>query len=141
MINRQEKIDFIRAKCIEANPDILKLEFGCWIKNKKTGSKWIYLGTDGEVVGIFDLDRELMAQPDWSDFQEEFKIIGRPIRLADILLAINKEHDSFMPHTKKEEMYFQYKREGGFVWNLKAGDITLQSDETVDLVFNLLGGK
>ena len=29
---KKEKISYIRERCIEANPDIKKLEFGCEVK-------------------------------------------------------------------------------------------------------------
>lgn len=94
MINRQEKIDFIRAKCIEANPSILDLE----------------LGIADSLLAIHGRDAILMD------------VDGSFVR------EMCTEHGS--------ELHPLCTR-----YNFKTDDITLQSDETVDLVFNLLGGK
>lgn len=136
-MTREQNIEIIRKACIQANPDILKLEFGCEVElNKEAKSERMtvvkLLGKTGEYVVTYQDGTQGLYQP------EELKIIGRPIRLADVLLVINREHDYFMPHVLREELYFHYKRDGGFAWHLVHDDLTLQSDETLEFLINIL---
>src|SRR5262245_46151565 len=48
-MNTEDRIDFIRQKCIEANPDIVALKFGCEIR----GTIWMmeYLNDPYIITG------------------------------------------------------------------------------------------
>lgn len=110
-MTQQEQIEEIRQKCIEANPEIVELKFGCRVEvifdkaeianpNSFTREEMrlkanhrideldgFYKGVCiGDCVigqGVYvKNDLITMGKPEW------FKIIGRSIRLADILLAI-----------------------------------------------------
>lgn len=97
----QEKIQEIRLKCIEVNPDIIKLEFGCkvWVddSNGEEGySIWEYIG-DVDLCSnqdtLWKCVHSTFATVLWGNFKLEGKpyvILGRPITLADILLTINR---------------------------------------------------
>lgn len=77
---KQQYIDKIKEACIKANPEIMELKFGCQT------SEGIFLKqNDGN--GYFFTEENLNVVP-----RNEFKILGvngRPIQLADVLLAIN----------------------------------------------------
>ncbi len=60
------------------------------------------------------------------------EIIGRPIRLADILLAIDFERG--MPTPTYNERVIAICRQ----WNKHADDITSQDDSTIQFIFDLL---
>lgn len=98
-MNKDEQIALIRAKCIEANPEIEEL-----------------VGGDGDPFGN--------GGPIIQD---------RPIRLTDVLLAIrqNERYDDI-----------QVAKLVGIVglplWNLRADDLTLQSDECITFLADLL---
>lgn len=123
-MTHQEKIDFIRKACIAANPDILKLEFGCEIKfweeisiimhYEKGGSSF-----DGENTEYYSgklytytNEGELRTHGDDGDFEmprmSELEIIGRPIRLADVLLAVEKNNP---PDSKYSAIEFWFSEE------------------------------
>jgi hypothetical protein len=97
-MTKHKKLQFIREKCIESNPEIVELKFGCLVDTKIWGlgiirsftdeleisgklqpSSWVCsppLDEDGQTNGDFFIDRETIK-----------KIIGRPIRLSDVLVA------------------------------------------------------
>jgi len=72
-------------------------------------------------------------------FDASEEIIGRPIRLADVLLAIGKQKG----HHKMSEGYnagcftltASWEKES---WNLKENDLTKQSPETIDFIHKLI---
>jgi hypothetical protein len=74
----------------------------------------------------------LEMYPQW------FKIIGRPIRLADVLLAIGKvglkahiNQDGYFPTKSGNTTTLNY-------WNLRTDDLTQQSDECIDFLYMIL---
>lgn len=113
------KLQFIREKCIEANPEIVELEFGCEVKEKDSGEQFFIADRD---------DMDLMP--------DAYEIIGRPIRLADVLLAI--------PFKANMGIYADgtfIKRSAGdtgYEWNLKDNNLEKQSKKTIDFIYNIL---
>lgn len=115
---REEHIEKIRKACIEANPEIMELNFGCEL--------------------------------------EEFEILGRPIKLSDVLLAIKETYGNTMGfflnqygmfyHMLEEIKYpdsmnpvvLKYKELG---WNLREDDLTKQSPECLQFLADLLSEK
>lgn len=116
----QDQIQLIREKCIEANPEIAT--------KRLVGDKY-------EVT-------------------EEF-VSCRPIRLADILLAINKNPEDYSIGTDGRFMKMTWFPNGGFNmewvkesngvlaigWNLLKDDLSLQSPETIQFLYQLLSTK
>lgn len=85
----QEKKNDIRAKCIEANPSIKDLVFGCDVQDVEYSHKWKY-------VGRYSDDWLILWKDDTGTGKarrENIQIIGRPIQLADVLLAIGNNTD------------------------------------------------
>lgn len=94
-----ETLEKVRAKVIEAVPDIMRLGFGCRVER--------YAGITDTVVRIGTGDhypfRVMIYRPERDghvtifdyecnkDEVEAWKVIGRPITLADVLRAIEKE--------------------------------------------------
>lgn len=111
-----ERLGAVRQKCIEANPTIVR---------------W----------GGFDLAKMALGGVPESAPDEV-----RPIRLADVLLAIGKA-------MTRGNSYF-VDADGGFHewfapqgrldlrtvgrWNLRADDLSQQSEETIDFIASLL---
>lgn len=83
MEDKSEQIEFIRQKCIEANPSIKDLVFGCEIKFPGDNSR-LYVQRDvGDgYFNVYDVtdNNTWIVMPG-----ENYKIIGRRIRLADVV--------------------------------------------------------
>lgn len=152
-MTKQEQIKFIREKCIEANPDIKKLEFGChidnvlWYKTEKDKEEgtvdWKETGMDSKQgVIVKDLRSEFL--PMWVDYGEQlefqiqhddivsFEIIGRDIRLADVLLVADNAGKGKLDAVRNNILSVYDK------WNLLKDNLNDQSDETIEFIYNLL---
>jgi hypothetical protein len=75
----------VRAKVIEAVPDILELKFGCRVVWRTIPG--IYVGENFAGNDIVYMDFGRQAKITYGEFEE---IIGRPITLSDVLIAIKK---------------------------------------------------
>lgn len=142
----QNKLEVIKQKCIEANPSIMELGFGCEIEkdgeiyklavetdlslfSKTTENFWFCVSSKGQAVS---LEKNVRTT-----------ILGRPIRLADVLLAIrekNKENWLWQKwldgsHQAKKSIVSLIDYDG---WNLLKDNLTDQSQETIDFLSNLL---
>jgi hypothetical protein len=120
-----KNLHFIREKCIAANPEIVELKFGCEFENVKTGARFI-IPTNGYP-------------------NDNHKILGRPIRLADVLLAIENANGNIELATYGEPLHIGHyekpEREGYYskaYWNLRADDLEKQSEETISFLYELL---
>jgi hypothetical protein len=144
-MNNQEKINKIREKCIAANPEIVELKEGCQVivgdgKLRHT----IYGINDGNKRFMAFLNKpfreDLLANTfydcEFSGDAEGVEILGRPIRIADVLLSHRMKYS--------EAGYIEYNREtvsivdGAFAWNLRADELEQQPEETVDFIYQLL---
>ena len=140
----QEKINTIREACIKANPSIMDLVFGCEVLYKKTN----IIKT---CVGRFEADtltldfRNGMPQilmmdgymnPDLTE------ILGRPIRLADVLLAISKTLKFASSEGCKIQLgvaTLHFIDKTNLVkWDFKNDSLIEQPEETIDFIYNLL---
>jgi hypothetical protein len=145
------KLEYIRSKCIEANPDILKLEFGCELEvnipadgNPWDGAEYSPEKTYKAIVtadeyiqfpnGDHSYDcpvdhlKENVYKGEYVDDEDLTQIIvkGRPIRFADVLLATRKISEC-------------YDMDILSLWNLLDNDLNNQSQKCWDLIANLLG--
>jgi hypothetical protein len=126
----------LKEKIIEAVPDIMKLKSGCKIVND--------LGFE-DIIGSFKGLQELETLAD----RKIIKIIGRPITLEDVLVAIDEadlwneynEKASFMVNENGliECDLYNWEEEPVF-WkpNIPLQD---QPEETKQLLYNLLCKK
>lgn len=119
----------VRDACIKANPSILNLEFGCEYE-----SEFTYKG-----------EHTIFRIPESGYPGKNNKIIGRPIRLADVLLAIWKK-------TPSNKTKITVESDGQFLvfnpllnqrfakqtWNLLKDDLSQQSQETMEFLAGLL---
>jgi|SRR5690348_11871413 len=150
----QDKKNYIREKCIEANPEIVELKFGCLIRSKAGTEHFIVSGPidkypyqEGDfwtTRGITDEGRHQGYILNRKDISE---IIGHPVRLADVLLAIGSgvsgtsvdATGQFMrwniPEKKDWDGYWAYQDAD---WNLRDDDLEKQSPETVEFLYSLL---
>jgi hypothetical protein len=84
-------------------------------------------------LALFENDRKGFYQPaEWTIEKTKtnlYKVLGRPIRLADVLLAVHEIHGSFKYDIDMVE------RSG---WSLRADDLEKQSEETINFLYELL---
>jgi hypothetical protein len=131
-----EKLEAIRQACIKANPEIVELKFGCQLS--LLGRRYAVFGQCLNVWQIVSIERDLFhstSLPNGADTFGVNAIYGRPIRLSDVLLAMNVQlfKDSW------DLPVLDY--DGSKIialWNLRKDDLTQQSPETIDFLYDLL---
>lgn len=158
----ETKLQFIREKCIAANPNIKDLVFGCkaiW-RDREDGKEYHYTffeETKGGaysfcILGQADTFTTDLHIIDGEIVSDGWKIIGREIRLADVLLAIWKANPanrtnirlemdgtflqnkvSDIPGISDEKHYFVMQS-----WNLLKDSLSDQLFETKEFIYQLL---
>jgi hypothetical protein len=166
-MSQDKNIEIIRRACIKANPDILKLEFGCRVSmTENTSLQRTIQGT----VTHFSMPNEGGRLINWhikpdnktkfenfgeviGGFTNNTEILGRPIRLADVLLAIQEAdtpmsiETSIIKNLKNDpnNLYIYYRMMDGehvsFEWNLRKDNLHDQSPECLEFLANLLSNK
>lgn len=148
------KLETIRAACIAANPSI---------KNVVSGCKGIARIPESDDTKAQDLEATIIDVVEggllyiythsplqkgakslsWHTatmFSDSFTPEGRPIRLADVLLTI----DAVQMKNLYEKKIIPIPRKGIFgkicdgKWNFFKDDLTQQSEETIDFLYELL---
>jgi len=132
----QEKYEQLREVIIKANPEILKLEFGCEIVFEKEG----YKGNLFHRLIVGDLGEWLRTNLESIKKNQIHNVIGRPIRLSDILLAAQKHRNASLGLNiaKSPDLKTYVILES---WNLKNDNLDDQSDYCKDLLYSLLVGE
>jgi len=168
----KNSLEIIRQACITANPIILELKFGCEVELEEEyeyecgifDKNFIFLSEIGggriaDTDDCFDYTLWLSSKygqvfslnekPDW-------KIIGRKIGIADVLLALNEKYDEYITYSCSnsgnfsKDTFFEGQDLNGYVekytqqptkyfWDLLNDDINLQSKSTQDFIAGLLG--
>jgi hypothetical protein len=134
---KDDQINIIRGKCIEANPEILALKFGCEVIGPKGE---IYTSTsfpdpDGAIFAdnLKDETATLLSASEYDT------ILGRPIRLADVLLALEKASDErHSIRAEKDGWFFAIAQNVIGMYNLQTDDLREQSEETIKFLYELL---
>lgn len=130
-----EQLTYIRSKCVEANGSILDLKFGCIVKasfpnrpflsevvlvNKNYAGNWLVAPLANVTTTI--KEKNIVT------------VIGRPITLVDILIAIREKlQDGNKFNDALGDLLY-------FYWNLLE-DLDHQSEETYSFLYELLCGK
>jgi hypothetical protein len=128
-----------------ANPEIMELKFGCEIISGK------------QIFQVIDVDK---ANNDYLLFHSELgihnssmvinQILGRPIRLADVLLAVDEKFGLENPYLVGFEGMIYKIAEGETEltnlkhlaqWNLKDDNLDHQSDECKEFLNDLLASR
>ncbi len=152
----------IRKACIETDESILELKFGCRVdpKNKALGVgifieeeiekdcvhwKIFYPNMEESIAKIYGRKRYDIhwhnSKPDLNDFE----ILGREIRLSDVLLAILHHHkfkSSLDYFPQMEALIHPTYRMGELfldtVWDLLKDNLSEQSEECLSFIASLL---
>jgi len=133
-MNHQEKLAFIRDKCIECVPEIVDTGFGCDVEvvigsiacpativQKNYAGNWLVL---------------IAGQTATYKNKQIHKIIGRPVHLADILLTLRDIGP--MTHNVNALLLVGDQRLYEIQWNLRKDDLALQDEATVDFIYQIL---
>ncbi|HEX8196373.1 MAG TPA: hypothetical protein VF571_09310 [Pyrinomonadaceae bacterium] len=127
-----ENYEKLRGVIQQANPEIMELKFGCefirLLRNCRIISYTPY-NPDGWRLKYIDIGSGVLEDklvfPD--NFRSECQILGRPIRLADVLLVATED---------KSPMFYYENLISK--WNLKNDNLDHQSDETKRFLIELL---
>jgi len=129
------KYEAVRAKIVEACPELMELSFGC--KVTLEGDWWMVYANTGDSVGICHGSERRFPCKNQID-----EILGHPIRLSHVLRAIADEVDS-TACMYPDGAFVEWDSSGYdyhilFRYDLTKDDLSLQSPETIDFLFNIL---
>lgn len=146
MPQREDKIKEIRRACIEANSEIVELKFGCYflygtwdkhiVLDKKIGGIEALEIYDDEGIPVFSKRFITNGQ---MELVQGFKILGRDIHLADVLLAIENTHTTWYPVD-----WFRYNIQLFIIpfyatsWDFRKDHLEDQSDECISFIHELI---
>lgn len=146
--NMKEKLNAVREAVIKAVPGIMELKFGCHIKvNLSEGGGEIATAigkTPHLVHWTWAEHHENKGSFVGTEMDDRIIILGRPIRLADVLLAIRLcRHEvtfDFQIEPQNFAICCDTLEEDTRVvfWNLHKDDLSLQSEETIDFLYSLI---
>lgn len=175
-MEHQDKVAFIRQKTIETNPEIVELKFGCRLHHPGYRMANIYdvsptgygngkkFFTDLGHSFYDDTIKDGHIRRNSLDKPHMWKIIGRPVRLADVLLAIGNHQDKWretnwftwvfpvaqeLGKSGEWANFCGYSHDKGWAlltnkdkcpvgWNLRADDLEDQSEDTIEFIYSLL---
>ena len=126
-------IDKLKQVIQEANPEIMELKFGC---------EYEHVVQDEE--GNAELTLGLYGYTGTPDKDKTEKILGRPIRLADVLMVISKTKEMIMVDWKGQFREFgedcSALRNNEYMpkWNLKDNNLDNQSEATKQFLIDIL---
>lgn len=134
-MTKQEAIEIINRACVEANPSIMDLTFGCEVVKSDMHSG-VVVGEAYEQIAYLNYgEMKVFLAP-----KEQFEILGRPITIADVLVAMAETvHREQVTHLVTcygdiRDTHFNLKCS----WNLLRDNLSLQSDETLVFLAGLL---
>ena len=131
-----KKLQQIKEIIIKSNPEIVEVKFGCEVT---MGTKQIFfvvgMMPSGDPItvkkeGAYDSTKQ---GADVEKINGKIKVIGRPIRLADVLWAIHTEAASNFHYN-----FYKMDREIISHWNLKDDNLDNQIEQTIDAALKYL---
>lgn len=156
------KLEQLRKVIVEVVPGILDLDFGCEVKgfSEALGRTFILAYGQDSKTGFctvfpekwkeMNLERPIYGCSWQLPAKMKIERIGRPIRLADVLLAIEtfpKGGETDLSTFGDEMLIGHYEKSGrnGYYskayYNLRKDDLSLQSEEFIDFLHSLLVTK
>lgn len=154
--------DYKKLKMIiqEANPEIMKLKFGCEVEwgyeHSLNSISKVWRIKKGKFINFFDWQGNYLMinfpgnKTNSKLLKEDIKIIGRLIRLADVLLAIEEKTngydkiDGYLVNTIGDIARLKYKNSclnklsNTVNWNLKDDNLDNQSKQTKQFLIDIL---
>lgn len=139
-------LEKVRAKIIEAVPEIMELKFGCEIESHNRNGRVFYTGCNDELDENYFVEVDGVANEDEQYYTEGkvvSKILGRHITLPDILRAIKKRTlerwngDEPMIPNFQEALWSEIKPLLE-IWNLEK-NLEDQDPPTIEFIAKTLG--
>ncbi len=90
MLTEQEIDNKIRELCVASNPSIMDLVFGCEISRRFEQYHHIIIDANA-VNGSYRFENDIIMTKEMIEQEKGLEILGRPLQLADILLAMNEK--------------------------------------------------
>lgn len=144
----ETNLQIIRKACIEANPEIMELKFGCDIAvgNDRGYIHYSMYDKDGPtLLGFVSTSDPKKLRPiQWKKGDPiGYTILGRPIRLADVLLAIKSSPkcDTYWEYGATSDIVWGNPPLKNNAWNLRNDDLITQSPDTLQFLADLLTNK
>lgn len=146
----EQKREVIRKACIAANPEIVELKFGCAILWGKTPLCGLILNKT--YAGNYLIRIEGTRTTTTVKERQITKIIGRPIRLADVVLAAKEKRKQLLS-TKSidipeevEDWMELLEAEGveneleylWYHWKFTQDNLASQEEPTVNFLYEIL---
>ncbi len=138
------KYEQLKKVIQEANPEIMELKFGCeftyqGLTPKYSGSYFVsWVDKKGDIYcskpGIEE--SEYFGSKSFEVEGNNMQILGRPIRLADVLLAVDKSY-----RAKRMAGIDQNRLKVLWQWDLRDDNLDHQGEETKQFLIDLLCGK
>lgn len=138
-----QKYQALKKAIQEANPSILELKFGCEVMYGRGYMQVLYsIGEDiyctyqqkGDGRPVLHMLTRLQRE-----YDKTFEILGRPIRLSDVLLAIRKGNGiANCRGAEGDILYIKPSVGEEFAWFLKGG-LDAQSDQCKEFISKVLG--
>ena len=124
----------LKAVIQAANPEIMELRFGCEVATPEGLKVLIGKSRTGCLLGNYRLG---YSEP---YLDRDIKSLGRPIRLADVLLALYGTMDprAITVNTRGQIAIDDGRALVYCFWNLKDDNLDHQSDETKQFLVDLL---
>lgn len=142
-----ENYEKLKKVIQEANPEIMELKFGCEVSYNNEPFMLVSIEFDeseeGNSTYVYNVFPSILVAGEANvptyfarliGEYEQFQILGRPIRLADVLLALSEKFPGEL--IPKFEDYSTTLFMG--YWNLKDDNLDNQSFETKQFLINLL---
>jgi hypothetical protein len=96
MIKEYEEL---KAKIMKVNPSIMDLKFGCIVKSKEYETLNTVVWSDNEKVVYVPKENDFNFDYKSHYDNGKFEIIGRPITIEDVALALNYDGSYFINFT------------------------------------------
>lgn len=121
----------------EANPEIMELKFGCEIMISEDKKDTEYIMLSGAFCCLKYYVSKII---DIRGMIKNITILGRPIRLADVLLTLGEKYGMDGTGMLLERQYgtSAYDCAGMRTWNLKDDNLDNQTKETKEFLIKLL---
>jgi len=131
-------------KVYELLPELKELSFGCKILNKHLNKTFVIctssnISKDVCLNGFYEEEQSTWIWKKYLNDDDTYKIIGHPIRLADILIAISKIHEDktiIVKHYSDCWALIVGDKESGY--NLSKDNLLDQSDEFCTFLLEMI---
>jgi len=138
-------LEAVRAKIVEANPEIMEVKYGCYLSGRGLHNAFVFNRRTGQDTILVEVGGYTTAEIP-ADEIERYTIHGRVIRLEDVLLAA-QGHIGWLEPDGMGTLWLcdQVKRWGKPMrderivgWNLRSDSLDQQPPETIAFLHSLL---